>query len=82
MSELIRLSFSTRYYNLSTIVVTQQLTLIAKPYHENVSKLVTFYNPNGNNMEAINDDYLYGVSGEEMRSIVNKLKENKFETSI
>ena len=67
---------------MSTIVVTQQLTLIAKPYHENVSKLVTFYNPNGNDMEAITDDYLYGVSGEEMRSIVNKLKENKFETSI
>jgi hypothetical protein len=30
---------------ISTIVLTQHLTSIAKPYRENISKLVTFYNP-------------------------------------
>ena len=45
-SELVKLGFSARHYNLSIVVITQQLTSIAKPFRENISKLVTFYNPN------------------------------------
>ena len=66
VSELVKLAFSARHYNLSTIVITQQLTSIAKPYRKNISKLVTFYNPNRNDMEVIMDDYLYGVSNDKM----------------
>ena len=45
-SELVKLGFSARHFNLSVVVITQQLTSIAKPFRENISKLVTFYNPN------------------------------------
>jgi hypothetical protein len=45
VSELVRLAFSARHYNLSVIVLTQQLSSVAKPFRENISRLVTFYNP-------------------------------------
>ena len=57
-SELVKLAFSVRHFNLSTIVITQQLTSIAKPYRENISKLVTLYNPNKKDMNEIIEEYL------------------------
>ena len=42
-SELVKLAFHGRHIGLSTIVITQQLTSIAKPYRMNVSKVVFFY---------------------------------------
>ena len=42
-SELVKLAFSGRHIGLSTIVITQQLTSIAKPYRMSISKLVTVY---------------------------------------
>ena len=42
--EIVKLGFSARHYGLSTIVITQQLNLISRPYRENISKLITFYN--------------------------------------
>ena len=59
-------------------MVAQQLTSIAKLYCENISKLVTFYNPNRNDMKAITDDYIYGVSIDEIKVIVDNLKDNKY----
>ena len=50
-SEVVKLGFSARHYRLFTIVVTQQLTSVAKPYRENISKLVTFYTSNRNDMK-------------------------------
>ena len=41
-SELVKLAFHGRHIGLSTIVITQQLTSIAKPYRMNVSKVVFF----------------------------------------
>ena len=76
-SELIQLAFSARHYGLSTIVLTQQLTSISKPYRENIAKLVTFFNPNRKDMKVIVDDYLNGVSDNEISDITNKLRENK-----
>ena len=43
-SELVRLGRSGRHYGLSTIVLTQQLTSIAKPYRDQIHKIVTLYN--------------------------------------
>ena len=54
VSELTRLAFCARHFNIAMIIITQQLTSISKMYHENISKLVTFYNPV--------DDYLYGLT--------------------
>ena len=78
VSELVRLAFSARHFSLSSIVITQQLTSIAKLYRENISKLVTFNNPNHNDMKVIMDDYLYGVSNDEIEDIVDQLKNNKY----
>ena len=75
--ELIKLAFSARHFNLSTIVIMQQLTSIAKPFRENISKLVTFYNPNKKDMKEIFDEYLY-VTQKEMFEIKNILKNKKY----
>ena len=77
-SELVRLGFSARHYGFSTIVITQQLTSIAKPYRENISKLVTFYNPKKTDMQEIFNDYLGSITKEEMDSINTTLKSRKY----
>ena len=77
-SELVRLGFSARHDKLSTVVLTQQLTSIAKPYRENISKLVTFYNPSFKDMNAIFDDYLSTLDASEKKSILSTLKNNDY----
>ncbi len=77
VSELVKLGFSARHYGFSTIVITQQMTSIAKPYRENISKLVTFYNPSRKVMQTITDEFL-NVTKEESTSITQKLKDNKY----
>ena len=78
VSELVKLAFSARHFGLSTIVITQQLTSIAKAYRENISRLVTFYNTNKSDMKSILDNYLNGVDKSEFKEITNKLKNNKY----
>ena len=73
--ELVRLAFSARHYGISIIVITQQITSIAKPYRENISKLTTFYNANRSDMKFVFDDYLNGLDKNEFDNIVNKLKQ-------
>ena len=77
-SELIKLGFSVRHYGFSTIVITQHLTSIAKAYGENISKLVSFYNPNKKDMQEIFDDYLGSISKDEEVNIKNTLKNLKY----
>ena len=76
VSELVNLAFSARHYRLSTIFITQQMTSIAKPYSENISKLVTFYNHSKKDMQTITDEF-FNVTKEEVIDIVQKLKNNK-----
>ena len=78
-SELVKLTFSARHYGLSTIVITQQLTSIAKPYRENISKAFVFHTPNKNTTKTIFDEFL-DVSREEETSLKNKLKNTKYAT--
>ena len=73
-----KLGFSARHYELSTVVLTQQLTSIAKPYRENISKLVTFYNPSLKDMNAVFDDYLSTLDASEKKAIVSRLKDNDY----
>ena len=77
-SELVKLGFSTRHYLFSTIVITQQLTSIAKPYRQNTNKIVTFYNPNKKDMQEIFDDYLGSISKEEEENIKKILKSQRY----
>ena len=77
-SELVKLGFSARHYNLSVVVITQQLTSIAKPFRENISKLVTFYNPNKKGMKTIAEEYLGNIDKKELENILKILKETKY----
>ena len=52
-SEVVKLAFSARHFGLSTIVITQQLISISKSYRGNVARVITFYNPNEDDMNAI-----------------------------
>ncbi len=76
-STLVKLAFSARHYGFSTVVITQQLTSIAKPYRENIAKLVSFYNPSKKDMQTITDDFL-NVEKEEIKDITQKLKNNAY----
>ena len=57
-SELVKLAFHGRHIELSTIVITQQLTSIAKPYRMNVSKAVFFYTARKDDRRDIFENYL------------------------
>ena len=57
-SELVKLAFSDRHFGLSTIVITQQLNSISKPYRDNVARVVTFYNPEKHYTNVIFRRYL------------------------
>ena len=73
-SELVKLAFSARHFGLSTIVVTQQLNSISKPYRDNVAKVVTFYNPDEDDMSVIFRRYLGHNSKKERIDMIEKLK--------
>jgi DNA segregation ATPase FtsK/SpoIIIE-like protein len=78
VSALVRLAFSARHYHLSVIVLTQQLSSVAKPFRENISRLVTFYNPSRKDMKTITDDYLSGVPQETISAITKVLRNEKY----
>jgi hypothetical protein len=77
-SELVNLGFSARHIGISTIVITQQLTSIAKPYRDNISKLVTFYNPSAKDTNIIMGNYLADTEKEERKEIIHTLKNNDY----
>ena len=79
-SELVKLAFSARHYQLSTIVITQQLTSISKPYRDNVAKVITFYNPDEDDMNVIFRRHLGHRSKSDGKSIIEKLKSTKYAT--
>ena len=76
-SELVKLAMSERHVNISTIVITQQLTSVAKSYRENLSKFVTFYNPCRNDMKYIFNNYLY-IDENEQKRIIETLRDNDY----
>ena len=76
-SELVKLAFSGRHIGLSTIVITQQLTPIAKPYKMNISKLVTFYSSRKDDRRDMFENHL-DVSKYEQQEILDPLKSKKY----
>ena len=75
-SELGKLAFHGRHLGLSTIVITQQLTSVAKPYRMNVSKVAFFYTARRDDRKDIFENYLCVEKDEEKR-IMETLKNNK-----
>ena len=72
-SELVDLGFSGRHHGIDTVVLTQQLTSIAKAYRENITFLVSFYMPGKKDMKVIVDDFL--DSDVDTKEIRRQLKE-------
>ena len=78
-SKLVKLGFSARHHNISVFVSTRQLTSIAKPFRENIGKLlICFYNPNKKDMQSLFNDYLGEISKGEQNKIWEKLRNNKY----
>ena len=71
-SEIVRLASSARHSGFSTIIITQQLTSITKPYRTNTQILVSFYNPDKNDMKTLLEESVDGTE-EEYRGIKDKL---------
>ena len=76
-SELVKLAFHGRHIGLSTIVITQQLTSIAKPYRMNISKLVIFYSACKNDRRDVFENHL-SVDKYEEQKILEALKNKKY----
>ena len=76
-SELVKLAFHGRHIGLSTIVITQQLTSIAKPYKMNISKLVIFYTARKDDRRDIFENHL-SVDKYEEQKILEALKNKKY----
>ena len=76
-SELVKLAFHGRHIGLSTIVITQQLTSIAKPYRRNISKLVIFYSARKDDRRDVFENHL-SVDKYEEQKILETLKNKKY----
>ena len=77
ISKLVKLAFHGRHIGLSTIVITQQLTSIAKPYRMNISKAVFFYTAHMDDRRDIFENYLC-VERSEEKKILETLKNERY----
>ena len=77
-SQLVNLGFSARHAGISVLVLTQQITSIAKPFRENVAAIVLFYTSSGKTTKAIFDDYAGEITRDEYKELIAWLKERKF----
>ena len=68
-SQLVKLGFQGRHIGLSAIVITQQLTSIAKPCRMNISKLVMFYDACRDDTKYMFNNYLSIEKDEEKKII-------------
>ena len=66
--ELVKLAFHGRHDELCTIVITQQLTSIAKPHRMNVSKVVCFYTARKDDRKDIFENFLCVIGKKKKRS--------------
>ena len=82
-SELVKLDFSGRHHGIDAIVLTQQLTSIAKAYRENVTFLVAFYTPGKRDMKVIVDDFLDSdVDASKIRKQLTEIPYARLEISL
>ena len=77
-NKFIDIAFSGRHDGLSIWVLTQQLTSISKPFRENVSCVVTFYNPSQVGMKTLFEDYGGDIDMETKRLFNRMLKEERY----
>ena len=73
----VHLTMSGRHINISICIITKQLTSIAKPIGNNITKLISFYNPSKKDLMTLLDDFLSEISLKERKEILDKLKKHK-----
>ena len=66
-----------RHVNISICIITQQLTSISKPIGNNITNLVSFYNPSKKDSMTLLNDLLGQISLKEPKEILDKLNKNK-----
>lgn len=76
--QVVNVGFHARHYGFSSIIITQQLTSVSKPYRQNIARLVSFYTASRRDMAAITDDYMAGVDDQEIKDIAEILKHNEY----
>ena len=82
-SELVNLAFHGRHKGFSTIVVTQQLTSIVKPYREQMSKIVTFYNPDAEDEQVLFRKYMAkAIDKDEIMEKLENIKYARLEITL
>ena len=76
-NNFIDISFSGRHKGYSTIVITQQFHSISKKYRDNTDMMITFYNPNYEDMKGFLTE-CKKVSEGEVERIQDELRNNKY----
>ena len=72
---LVTSAFGSRHDRLSVVVITQQFTSIAKPWRDNQSRLVFFYNSNRKDVDQMFNDYLGFITKEEKAEILRQINQ-------
>ena len=73
-TNLTKLAFHGRHYNISTWVLTQKYNAIIKDFRQNIQHLVLFYDKDKESREASFKQNDIGITGEEKKDIIKKLK--------
>ena len=74
MNKFIDLAFSGRHFGLSLWVLTQQLTSTAKPFRDNVGRIIAFYSPNEKSMKILFEEYDGNIDIGIKNNMLEKLK--------
>ena len=76
INKFVDFGFSGRHFGFSTIIITQQFKSVTKPYRDQTDIMVTFYNPNYNDMKEFLTE-AKRIPTEEMDKIIDELRNNK-----
>ena len=77
-NKFIDLAFSGRHSKISVLVLTQQLTSIAKPFRDNVACVVAFHNSSKFGTKTLFEDYGGNMDAETRIKFCEVLKSEKF----
>lgn len=77
-SSYVNLLIGGRHDGISTITLSQQLTSISKPARDQLTRIVSFYNPDGDDRKIMFGKYLCDVTPEEMTSIIAYLRSRDY----
>ena len=77
-NKFINLAFSGRHEGLSVWILTQQLTSITKPFHENVACVVAFHNPSLIGTNTLFEDYGGDMDNDTRKKFTELLKSERY----